>query len=176
MRVEDKDVVLRGLHHARRLGKRKPGIEQHSQQWTSSGKAAAVGEQRIVGDDGAYACHDGVVLMTQLVDVLARYFARDPMPPVRAACRCAVWLASLSVPALGAAILPSSVIAALSVTNGMPVRMYFAKLSFSFFRFFLKQANVDLNSGGAKFVEALAADLRIRILSWRRRRGGFRRR
>ena len=42
------------------------------------GQSGAIGQQRIVGQHGAHADHDGVVRVAQLLHVGARGFAGDP--------------------------------------------------------------------------------------------------
>ncbi len=59
-------------------GKTEAGIDDHAQQGAASGTSAAIGEQRIVGNDGAHADHDGVTLVTKFLDVGSRHFAGDP--------------------------------------------------------------------------------------------------
>jgi hypothetical protein len=54
-------------------------IEDHAQQGTAAGTSAAVGEQGIVGENGADSYQDCVVMMPELVRMRASGFARDPV-------------------------------------------------------------------------------------------------
>jgi hypothetical protein len=54
-------------------------IEDHAQQGPAAGTSATVGEQGIVGENGADSYQDCVVLMPELVRVRASGFARDPV-------------------------------------------------------------------------------------------------
>ena len=76
--AEDQDVVLHGLGDARAEGKPQPGIHDDAQQGLAARLAQAVGEQGIVGHDGADADHDGVAGMPQMLHVGARLLAGDP--------------------------------------------------------------------------------------------------
>ncbi len=54
------------------------GIENHAQQRAPPRIAAAIGEQRIIGQDCSHADEDGVASMTLLLDVCARRLASNP--------------------------------------------------------------------------------------------------
>ncbi len=53
-------------------------IHDHAQQRTASRFAGAIGQQRIIGDDGANPDQDGVVLVAQFLHMGARLLAGDP--------------------------------------------------------------------------------------------------
>ena len=49
--AEDDDIVLRGFHHARVQRQAQSRVENDAQQTPPPRQAAAVGEQRIIGND-----------------------------------------------------------------------------------------------------------------------------
>ena len=63
---------MRRLHHARLQRQAQARIQDDTQQRPPPRQAGAVGEQRIVGDDGAHTDHDGVISMAHLMHMRAR--------------------------------------------------------------------------------------------------------
>ena len=93
--------------------------------------------------------------MAQLLHVRAGDLAGDPRRLCESCCRV--------LSAGGGAILPSSVIAALSVTSGRLVRMRFANPSLSFRASAARTPSTTSMPALRNLLESLAADQRIRV-------------
>ena len=77
-RAKHQNIVLRGLGYAGLEGQAQTRIEDHAQERAAARTAAAVSKQRIVGNHGANADQNRVMLMTKFLHVSACRFTRDP--------------------------------------------------------------------------------------------------
>ena len=75
--AKNDDVLLRGLHHTGVQRQTQAGVKNHAHQPSAAFQAAAVCQQRIVGDDRAHAHQDGIALMTHLMHAPAALLASD---------------------------------------------------------------------------------------------------
>ena len=78
LRGEDDYVVLCGFHEFRAQRSAQARIHDGAEQRAAARYAGAVGEARIVGEDGADAGEERVGFVTQALDLFARFGAGDP--------------------------------------------------------------------------------------------------
>ena len=75
---EDDEVVVGGFHDAAGGGDAQLGIEHDAQETAAAFESAAIGEEGIVGDDGADAGEERVGRVADAMDCGAGFFGGDP--------------------------------------------------------------------------------------------------
>ena len=82
--VKTTTSFLCGFHEFRAQRQAQPRIHDDAQERAAARLAGAVGQARIVGEDGADAGEKGVGFVTQALDCFARWLAGDPGGAARA--------------------------------------------------------------------------------------------
>src|SRR5713101_3900125 len=87
LRGHHQHVFIRRFHELRFQRKAEARIENHAKQFSAAGEAAAIGEERVVGEDSADAGQECVRSVAHAMDFGAGLLGSDP--------RCALTLAGL---------------------------------------------------------------------------------
>ena len=87
MAEEDENVLLGRLHQLRVKRSTQGGVQHHPQQRAAPRPVAAIGQQRIVGENRSHPRHDRIRGMAHAVHFAARRFARDPIRAAAGALR-----------------------------------------------------------------------------------------
>ena len=76
---EDEEIVVSGLDDAGFGREAKAGIKNHAKKFAAAGKAAAVGEQGIIGKDSADAGEESVARVAHALNFGAGFFGSNPL-------------------------------------------------------------------------------------------------
>src|SRR5581483_4803184 len=81
------DIIVVRLHDARFRRQSEPRVEDDSRQAPAAGQAASVGQQRVIGNNGADTDHDRIRFVSQLLNMLTGGFAGDPAAGNASTCQ-----------------------------------------------------------------------------------------